>query len=82
MSTLKSTAPPLPPDIPVAETVVNEQQNDTIPIVQAIAIPDTINRAPEEIIRNFDKNSDIRPISKELAQVNCLLFSYFMYIFQ
>ena len=40
-----------------------------------------MNRAPEEIISNFDKNSDIRPISKELAQVSFVLLSYFMSIF-
>ena len=73
MSISKATAPPLPPDIPVASNVVNDHQDDAIPIVQAVAIPDTINRAPEEIIRNFDKNSDIKPIPKELAQVNCHL---------
>ena len=49
--------------------------------VQAVPIPTTMNRAPEEIISNFDKNSDIRPISKELAQVSFVLLSYFMSIF-
>ena len=82
MSISKATAPYLPSDIPVAETVLNKhQQDDTIPVVQAVPIPTTMNRAPEEIISNFDKNSDIRPISKELAQVNFVLLSYFMSIF-
>ena len=62
------TAPPLPPDLPVASTVSNEDEN--IPVVEAVAVPDSINRAPEEVIRNFDKNSDITPIPKEVAQVS------------
>ena len=63
------TAPPLPPDLPVASTVSNEDEN--IPVVEDLCCcPDSINRAPEEVIRNFDKNSDITPIPKEVAQVS------------
>ena len=43
---------------------------DKLPMaVEVQAIPDNISRAPEEIIRDFDANSDIKPIPKEKAQV-------------